>query len=203
MTATTELLPVALVPARPAMVALVIGPAADIGELTVVAARIADYARALLRDAFSDVPVTATVVPNPAAPAEDGSASIHVDRDSRYASAGGRTLDLTYQEFELLAYLHEHPGQVFSRGQLLDRAWHGAQVGGRTVDVHVRRLRMKLGAAARRLTTIRNVGYRLELQPDLVPADPSPLWTQLDPHGAAAPVRQLVPCLGARVSSST
>jgi DNA-binding winged helix-turn-helix (wHTH) protein len=88
-----------------------------------------------------------------------------IDRDSRYASVADRALDLTYREFELLAVLAEHPGRVFTREHLLRTAWNHAAVGSRTVDVHVRRLRVKLGPEARRLTTIRNVGYRFEPAP--------------------------------------
>ena len=77
----------------------------------------------------------------------------------------GRELDLTYREFELLAFLVEHPGRVFSRAHLLRTVWDHAPVGSRTVDVHVRRLRIKLGPAAGRITTVRSVGYRLEPAP--------------------------------------
>lgn len=92
---------------------------------------------------------------------------VTVDRASRYASVAGGALDLTYREFELLATLVEHPGRVFTREQLLNTAWDHAPVGSRTVDVHVRRLRVKLGPAAGRLTTIRNVGYRFEPAPSV------------------------------------
>ena len=74
----------------------------------------------------------------------------------------GRSLDLTYKEFELLKYLAQHPGRVFSRAQLLQEVWGYDYFGGtRTVDVHVRRLRAKLGAEHEQLIgTVRNVGYR-------------------------------------------
>ncbi|MBC6458208.1 winged helix-turn-helix transcriptional regulator [Actinomadura sp. HBU206391] len=70
---------------------------------------------------------------------------------------------MAYQEFELLAHLTAHPGQVFSRRQLLASVW-GAEFGpsARTVDVHVHRLRRKLGPHGHRLVTIRRVGYRYE-----------------------------------------
>jgi DNA-binding response OmpR family regulator len=75
---------------------------------------------------------------------------------------GGRTLDLTYKEFELLKYLAQHPGRVFTRAQLLQEVWGYDYFGGtRTVDVHVRRLRAKLGPEHELLIgTVRNVGYR-------------------------------------------
>jgi DNA-binding response OmpR family regulator len=75
----------------------------------------------------------------------------------------GRLLDLTYKEFELLKYLAQHPGRVFTRAQLLQEVWGYDYYGGtRTVDVHVRRLRAKLGPDHEALIgTVRNVGYRL------------------------------------------
>lgn len=75
-------------------------------------------------------------------------------------------LDLTYTEFELLKYLATHPGRVFSREQLLAEVWGYDYYGGtRTVDVHVRRLRAKLGPEHESLIgTVRNVGYRFTAQ---------------------------------------
>jgi DNA-binding winged helix-turn-helix (wHTH) protein len=71
-------------------------------------------------------------------------------------------LDLTFKEFELLKFLAQHPGRVFTRAQLLQEVWGYDYFGGtRTVDVHVRRLRAKLGAENEALIgTVRNVGYR-------------------------------------------
>ncbi|KRE44106.1 winged helix-turn-helix transcriptional regulator [Knoellia sp. Soil729] len=87
----------------------------------------------------------------------------------------GRALDLTYKEFELLKYLAQHPGRVFTRAQLLQEVWGYDYFGGtRTVDVHVRRLRAKLGADHETLIgTVRNVGYRFvpeEAEPEVVPS---------------------------------
>jgi DNA-binding response OmpR family regulator len=77
-------------------------------------------------------------------------------------TAGGRPMDLTYKEFELLRFLAEHPGRVFSRATLLREVWGYDFYGGtRTVDVHVRRLRAKLGPEHEHLIeTVRGVGYR-------------------------------------------
>ncbi|MFD0566492.1 helix-turn-helix domain-containing protein [Kitasatospora saccharophila] len=71
-------------------------------------------------------------------------------------------LDLTYLEFELLAHLTEHPHRVHTRDQLVHTVWGYGHVGdGRTVDVHVARLRRKLGAAYRdTIVTVRRVGYK-------------------------------------------
>jgi DNA-binding response OmpR family regulator len=78
------------------------------------------------------------------------------------ASLGGRPLDLTYMEYELLKFLATHPGKVFTRETLLSRVWGYEYYGGaRTVDVHVRRLRAKLGEEqANLISTVRSVGYR-------------------------------------------
>jgi len=78
------------------------------------------------------------------------------------AALGGRPLDLTYMEYELLKFLATHPGKVFTRETLLSRVWGYEYYGGaRTVDVHVRRLRAKLGEEhAGLISTVRSVGYR-------------------------------------------
>ena len=85
-----------------------------------------------------------------------------IDETTYHASLDGRPLDLTYTEFELLKYLAQHPGRVFSRETLLADVWGYEYYGGtRTVDVHVRRLRAKLGVEHESLIgTVRNVGYR-------------------------------------------
>jgi DNA-binding response OmpR family regulator len=89
-----------------------------------------------------------------------------IDEHSYSAKLRGRALDLTYKEFELLKYLAQHPGRVFSRAQLLQEIWGYDYFGGtRTVDVHVRRLRAKLGIEHEALIgTVRNVGYKLDQQ---------------------------------------
>jgi DNA-binding response OmpR family regulator len=78
------------------------------------------------------------------------------------AEVAGRALDLTYMEYQLLAFLATHPGKVFTRETLLNRVWGYEYYGGaRTVDVHVRRLRAKLGEEhAHLIQTMRSVGYR-------------------------------------------
>ncbi len=78
------------------------------------------------------------------------------------ATIGGRHLDLTYMEYELLKFLAQNPGKVFTREMLLSRVWGYEYYGGaRTVDVHVRRLRAKLGPEhANLIQTVRSVGYR-------------------------------------------
>lgn len=85
-----------------------------------------------------------------------------INVESYQVTAGGRVLDLTFKEFELLRFLAEHPGRVFSRAKLLQEVWGYDFYGGtRTVDVHVRRLRSKLGPEHEQLIeTVRGVGYR-------------------------------------------
>jgi DNA-binding response OmpR family regulator len=95
------------------------------------------------------------------------SGEVSVDDATYTARLGGRPLDLTFKEFELLKYLVQHPGRVFTREQLLQEVWGYDYFGGtRTVDVHVRRLRAKLGPEHETLIgTVRNVGYRFVLPP--------------------------------------
>jgi DNA-binding response OmpR family regulator len=88
--------------------------------------------------------------------------SLVIDEATYSVRLRGKLLDLTYTEFELLKYRAQHPGRVFTRSQLLQEVWGYDYFGGtRTVDVHVRRLRAKLGTDYEVLIgTVRNVGYR-------------------------------------------
>jgi DNA-binding response OmpR family regulator len=94
---------------------------------------------------------------------------LDIDPDTYVVRLGNRVLDLTFKEFELLRYLGTQPGRVFTREQLLQEVWGYDYFGGtRTVDVHIRRLRAKLGPEHEAyIGTVRGVGYKL------------------DPHGAA------------------
>ncbi|MGW7579036.1 winged helix-turn-helix domain-containing protein [Streptomyces sp. NPDC054765] len=91
-----------------------------------------------------------------------GDEVVRIDPEQRTAQVQGRPLDLTYLEFELLAHLVAHPHRVHTRDQLVSTVWGYGHVGdGRTVDVHVARLRRKLGAAHRSsIVTVRRVGYK-------------------------------------------
>ena len=96
-------------------------------------------------------------------PAEEvRSGELVIDEATYSARIRGAALDLTFKEFELLKFLAQHPRRVFSRSQLLQEVWGYDYFGGtRTVDVHVRRLRAKLGPENEALIgTVRNVGYR-------------------------------------------
>lgn len=97
-----------------------------------------------------------------ARPVRPAARGITVDSERRNAYVDGRLLDLTYLEFELLAHLTEHPQRVHTRDHLVSAVWGYGHVGdGRTVDVHVARLRRKLGAAYRdTIVTVRRVGYK-------------------------------------------
>jgi DNA-binding response OmpR family regulator len=105
--------------------------------------------------------VPADQQPLPAPEEAAGSGPVRIDRDRRTAQVDGRALELTYLEFELLAHLVAHPHRVHTRDQLVTTVWGYGHVGdGRTVDVHVARLRRKLGAEHRRtIRTVRRVGY--------------------------------------------
>jgi DNA-binding response OmpR family regulator len=84
-----------------------------------------------------------------------------MNEDAYTVRLQGRPILLTYKEFELLKYLVGHPGRVFTRTQLLHEVWGYDYFGGpRTVDVHVRRLRAKLGEYQSLIGTVRNVGYQ-------------------------------------------
>jgi len=94
-----------------------------------------------------------------------GGGALSVDPATHTARLGGTVLSLTPKEFDLLRALLEAHGRVLSREHLLDRVWGYAradEIESRTVDVHVRRLRAKLGAEGRRIVTVKGVGYRLD-----------------------------------------
>ena len=111
--------------------------------------------------------------------------ALTIDEAGYSAKLRGRPLDLTYKEFELLKYLAQHPGRVFTRSQLLQEVWgYDYFDGTRTVDVHVRRLRAKLGADHELLIgTVRNVGYRLV--PEQAPQEEDHDEESLAPEQAA------------------
>ena len=96
------------------------------------------------------------------------SGDLALDPSRHVASVAGRPLALTPKEFDLLQALLESEGRVLSREHLLNRVWGYAradEIESRTIDVHVRRLRAKLGAEGRRITTVKSIGYRLEEPP--------------------------------------
>ncbi|MER6118185.1 winged helix-turn-helix domain-containing protein [Streptomyces sp. NPDC001743] len=130
-------------PGRPPMVGYLVLVPAD--QQPAIAAAAAQY---VVPEVLED----AGPVPGP----------VRIDSVRRTAAVNGNTLDLTYLEFELLAHLVAHPHRVHTRDQLVTTVWGYGHVGdGRTVDVHVARLRRKLGAEHRRsIQTVRRVGYK-------------------------------------------
>ena len=89
-----------------------------------------------------------------------------VDLAEHTVMAGGERIVLTYKEFELLRLFLSSPGVAFTREKLLESVWGGEYYGEtRTVDMHIRTLRQKLGGYGTMIETIRNVGYRLEERP--------------------------------------
>ncbi|MCA6095273.1 winged helix-turn-helix domain-containing protein [Streptomyces sp. SCA3-4] len=106
--------------------------------------------------------VPAEQPPAPEPPLHEGDGLVRIDPAERTAHVAGRLLDLTYLEFELLAHLVAHPHRVHTRDQLVTTVWGYGHVGdGRTVDVHVARLRRKMGAEYRSsIVTVRRVGYK-------------------------------------------
>ncbi|MFF2961154.1 winged helix-turn-helix domain-containing protein [Streptomyces sp. NPDC057963] len=130
-------------PGRPPMIGYLVLVPADQRPAVTAAAAAAQY-----------------VVPTPV---EDPAAGpVRIDPVQRTAAVDGNTLDLTFLEFELLAHLVAHPHRVHTRDQLVTTVWGYGHVGdGRTVDVHIARLRRKLGAEHRRsIQTVRRVGYK-------------------------------------------
>ncbi len=121
------------------------------------------------------------------APAEVGlvrAGELTIDEGTYTCKLKGRPLELTFKEFELIKYLAQHPGRVFTRAQLLQEVWGYDYFGGtRTVDVHVRRLRAKLGPENEQLIgTVRHVGYKF-VTPPLAAALAA---EDADPEGAEA-----------------
>ena len=131
----------------------------------------------------------------PTAPDEIRSGDLSIDEGTYTARLRARVLDLTFKEFELLKFLAQHPGRVFTRAHLLQEVWGYDYFGGtRTVDVHVRRLRAKLGPEHEALIgTVRNVGYRFVLLKPGGEDGRRGLLRDAGPVPAAQPVRDAQP----------
>jgi two-component system phosphate regulon response regulator PhoB len=101
-------------------------------------------------------------------PAGHATAALRVDEARHAVTVSGRPVTLTAKEFGLLAALMKADGRVLSREQLLETVWgyaNAVEIESRTVDVHVRRLRAKLGSEAQRVVTVKAVGYRFDGEP--------------------------------------
>ena len=114
------------------------------------------------------------------------SGALRIDETSFTANLGGRSLDLTYREFALLKFFAMHPDRAYTRGEILLRVWGDDYYGGtRTVDVHVRRVRAKLGKDLENaIHTVRNVGYRFS--PDFATEDGAESKLERDDESASA-----------------
>jgi len=110
----------------------------------------------------AEAPRPDTPLPDTPQPPSEPAPGLHIDPDRHTASLDGRPLDLTYLEFELLAHLVAHPYRVHTRAHLMAVVWGYDHPGdGRTIDVHIARLRRKLGPAHRdSIATVRRVGYK-------------------------------------------
>ena len=97
---------------------------------------------------------------------------IELDREKKRVSRAGRTIDLGPTEYRLLHFFMTHPERVYTRSQLLDHVWGGnVYVEERTVDVHIRRVRSKLGRYRKLISTVRGAGYRLDPGSDVAVLD--------------------------------
>jgi hypothetical protein len=159
-------------PGRPAMVGYLVLVPAD-QQQSAPPVLVPEPARALSEGALPERarrPVRPPVRPQVRQPVQEEGAeldaavqgAVRIDSSRRLVEVAGRTLDLTYLEFELLAHLVARPHRVHTRDQLVTTVWGYGHVGdGRTVDVHIARLRRKLGAEHRRsIQTVRRVGYK-------------------------------------------
>ena len=122
--------------------------------------RLIEAVRELVEAGQGSVAVEPADSPAAVAPA-DGTVEVRLLTSSRQVLVDGELLPLTRLEFDLLLFLADHPRRVFSRTQLLTAVWGYEHTGERTVDVHVRRLRVKMGAQLPLITTVYGVGYRL------------------------------------------
>jgi two-component system OmpR family response regulator len=145
----------------PALTVTVAIPLTDVA-LSAPAQRLLDAVRELVELGHGSVVTTPAAEPGPE-PVRGlpGGPELHLLTASRQVILNDELLPLTRLEFDLLLFLAENPRRVFSRAQLLVAVWGYEHTGERTVDVHVRRLRVKLGSGIPLITTVYGVGYRL------------------------------------------
>lgn len=141
--------------APPALTLTVNIPLTDDG-LSPQAHKLIEAVRELVE--MSSGEVTTTPVESPP---EGSGIEVKLLTATRQVVVGDQELPLTRLEFDLLLFLADHPRRVFTRAQLLAGVWGYEHTGERTVDVHVRRLRVKLGSQVPLITTVYGVGYRL------------------------------------------
>ncbi|OJF13443.1 transcriptional regulator [Couchioplanes caeruleus subsp. caeruleus] len=131
-------------------------PGSEDGERLLEALRDLIEAAGPAADIALGAPVVQPPVPVPGQPR----AGLHLDLRPRTATLDGKLIDLSRLEYELLVFLARNPRQVFGRSQLLGHVWGHTHTTARTVDVHVSRLRTKLGDPDI-ITTVYGIGYRL------------------------------------------
>jgi two-component system OmpR family response regulator len=129
-------------------------------SLSPQAHRLIEAVRELVETGNGEVSTAAPAPAEPGVPAGAGP-EVRLLTASRQVVVDGEVLPLTRLEFDLLLFLADNPRRVFTRAQLLTGVWGYEHTGERTVDVHVRRLRVKLGHAVSLITTVYGVGYRL------------------------------------------
>jgi DNA-binding response OmpR family regulator len=156
MTATHPVVPLRTGPAEQVTVTIQLAVPADVADAV---CRLVEELRGAGAPAGLPRPVTPLRAAAEPVPTD---APLRIYPDRCLAVLDGAELDLTRLEFALLSFLAEHPERVFSRSRLLTLVWgYDSISGARTVDVHVRRLRAKLGRRAELIGTVRGVGYKL------------------------------------------
>jgi len=150
--------PMSLTTSQAAEVTVVVRVSTNNDQAPLVAARVVDAVRTAV-----DVPGTTLTVSVPAPRTADRGGDLRIQPAARRVWQREDAVELTRMEFDLLLHLARRPGHVHLRTVLLSELW-GLPVGveTRTLDVHVRRLRRKLGPAAELITTVRGVGYRMD-----------------------------------------
>ena len=162
--------PEAAPPAPPALTVTLAIPLTD-ETLSPQAHRLLDAVRELVELGHGSVTMTPPaepVAPRPRPRDGHDGPELRLLTASRQVVLDGELLPLTRLEFDLLLFLAENPRRVFSRTQLLSAVWGYEHTGERTVDVHVRRLRVKLGGTVPLITTVYGVGYRLSDEASVV-----------------------------------
>jgi DNA-binding winged helix-turn-helix (wHTH) protein len=157
---------------EPMRVVLVIDVPANAAGLAVRTAELADESARVIAMSIPGVRPHQAVVEGGRAPTAPPCEGLLIDHVRRHVLVDGVPVRLAYREFELLRYLAGRPGSVVSRDELVREVWHDAPgsstgVSVRTVDAHVRRLRVKLGHYQGVLTSVRGHGYRFEPRPDV------------------------------------
>lgn len=157
---------------EPLRVVLVIDVPAGAADLAARTAALADEYAGIIAMSIPGVRPHDAIVEGSRAQSATSREGLLIDHVRRHVLVDGAPVRLAYREFELLRYLARRPGSVVSRDELVREVWHDGPrsdtgVSVRTVDTHVRRLRIKLGHYQGVLTSVRGHGYRFEPRPDV------------------------------------